>query len=49
MDKKLTWRVVSERYITTKFTVVLQESEKNNGYTQNNMVFDHMNTHRIKV
>jgi len=25
---------------------VLQESQKGNSYTQNNMVFDHMNTNR---
>ena len=28
---------------------MLQKSEKDNSYTQNNMVFDHMNTNRIEV
>ena len=39
---------VSERYSTTKAVFVLKKSEKDNSYTQNNMVLDHMNTIRIE-
>jgi len=48
-DKELTWIVVSEHYNTAKIVVVLQKSEKDYSYTQNNMVFNHMNTNRIEV
>ena len=48
-DKELTWMVVSERHNITKIVVVLQKSEKDNSYAQNNMVFDHLNTNITEV
>ena len=47
--KELTWRVVGERYNTTKIDFVLHKSEKENCYAQNNMVLEHMNIYRIEV
>ena len=47
--KELTWRVISERFGTTKIVVILKKSGKDNSYMQNNILFDHMNTDRIEV